>query len=268
MTEQREIDAIDGAAAFRTLYLLPTAPRSLAGEVYRALRDKCLLAANEDGPQLDDELARLDRANVVIARGTNGVEHDAPAQRSPWALLHVDCEAPREVVELAYRFWQRERGLDAVDFTPPARPRIEKVSPAIQDAINTTVVDGRPADSPAGPAMTSQRDEDVRPITMPSPPTTTARLVVEAGTAHPASVAVGESPLRIGGDPACDIVVGAAGHRKGRTEARLWRRDGRVLFHGVAGNTTVNGHAVGWAVLDPGDTVRVGEATFRYEARC
>lgn len=268
MIEQREIDGVDSAAAFRALYLLPTAPRALAGEVYRALRDMCLLSANGSS-QLDGALDRLDRAHEAIARGADGVEHDAPALLSPWALLHVDCDAPPEVVELAYRFWQRERGLVDMDFVKSVRPRSERVSPVVPEDIDALPLaqehaTSAPRDASAAPLP----DEDVRPITMLSPPAAPARLVVEAGTAHPAGAAIGESPLRIGGDPACDIVVGAAGHRRGRTEARLWQREGRVLFHGVAGDTKVNGRAVGWAVLDPGDTVQVGDATFRYEASC
>ncbi|MEX2157909.1 MAG: hypothetical protein WEB04_00730 [Dehalococcoidia bacterium] len=265
MIEQHEIDVIGTAAAFRALYLLPTAPRALAGEVYRALRDKCLLSANGSA-ELDGALDRLDRAHEAIARGADGVEHDAPAQRSPWALLHVDCDAPPEVVDLAYRYWQRERGLVDMDFVKPVRPRSEKASLVIRENIDALPLaleqaTSAPRDTSAAPLP----DEDVRPIRMPSPSAAPARLVVEAGTAHPAGATIGESPLRVGSDPACDIVVG---HGRGRTEARLWQREGRVLFHGVAGDTNVNGRAVGWAVLDSGDTVQVGDATFRYEASC
>jgi len=265
MIEQHEIDVIETAAAFRALYLLPTAPRSLAGEVYRALRDTCLLSANGSS-QLDGALDRLDRAHEAIARGADGVEHDAPARRSPWALLHVDCDAPPEVVDLAYRYWQRERGLVDMDFVKPVRPRSERVSPVVTEEIDTLpLAEEHATSAPRDTSVAPLLEEDVRPITMPPPPAAPARLVVEAGTADPAGAAIGECPLRIGSDPACDIVVG---HRRDRTEARLWQREGRVLFHGVAGDTKVNGRAVGWAVLDPGDTVQVGDATFRYEASC
>ena len=255
---EHEIDVVDSAAAFRALHLLPTAPRSLAGEVYRALRDTCLLTASGDPAQLDAALGRLDRAHEAIARCADGADHEAPAQRSPWALLHVVCAAPPEVVDLAYRYWQRERGLPHVDFVKPARPRIEEPSSEQPLVVETPPVALEP------PAALRQ-DDDVRSVTMPSPPRGTARLVVEAGTAHPAGAAIGESPLRIGSDPTCDVVVG---HRKDRTEARLWRREARVLFHGVAGDTKVNGRAVAWAVLDPGDTLQVADVTFRYEVSC
>jgi hypothetical protein len=233
-----ELTETGAAAAYRTLHLLPTAPRELVDDVYLALRNKRLARANGADPQLDDELEQLARAReTIIANGKHAIVANGAIEHSPWALLHVAKDAPSEIVELAYRVRRNERAVEHIE------------------------TNGNGA-TDTGPPLLGQ----ATPITTPSPSAAPARLVAGAGTAHPARSAIGESPLRIGGDPTCDIVVGVTGNRRGRTEARLWRRQGRVMFHGVAGHTSVNGHAVGWAVLEAGDTVEVGEAVFRVEA--
>lgn len=231
-----ELTHTDADAAYRALHLLPTAPRELVDDVYLALRNKRLARANGADTGVDVELEQLAHArDAIVAHGEQAPSGDM--DHSPWALLHVAKDAPPEVVELAYRVRCNDR----------------EPMPLANNG-------GVPAE--ARPPLLGQ----AAPTPMPSPSTRPARLVAEAGTAHPARSAIGESPLRIGGDPTCDIVVGVTGNRKGRTEARLWRRQGRVMFHGVAGLTSVNGHAVEWAVLEAGDAIQVGEAVFRIEA--
>jgi hypothetical protein len=76
------------------------------------------------------------------------------------------------------------------------------------------------------------------------------------------TLALADRPLRIGTHPACDVVVRAAG----RIEARVWRNKGRVLVHalGERGAVRLNGEPVTWAVLDGGDALVVGPASFRF----
>lgn len=239
MNEERAVRLDDVAGAYRALYLLPSAPRDLVNGVYRALRNRRFRRADGAGPELSAELERLATAHeAVVARANGALENGALADHSPWALLHVVRDAPPEIVELAYRFRQGLRG-DVVS-PPNAVETYEDVAHA------------------------AERDE----ASQTTPPSSSGpvRLVVETGTARPPRAAIGQSPLRIGGDPTCDIVVTVTEARRGRTEARLWRRRDRVLFHGVAGHASVNGHAVAWAVLDTGDTVQVGDTTFRCEA--
>ncbi len=85
-------------------------------------------------------------------------------------------------------------------------------------------------------------------------------LVGEDGTTVP----LAERPLRIGTQPACDIVVRAAG----RIEARVWRNKGRFLVHalGPEGAVLLNGSPLTWAALDEGDLLTVGPASFRFAA--
>jgi len=233
-----ELVETDVTAAYRTLHLLPAAPSELVDDAYLALRNRCLAGANAADPQLAADLERLAQArDAIIANAERAAGDDVEIEHSPWALLHVAKDAPPEIVELAYRVRCHERG-DAPIETNGKAP------------------------SGGGPPLLGLD----APITTPSPSIAPARLIAEAGTARPARADIGESPLRIGGDPTCDIVVGVTGNRRGKTEARLWRRQGRVMFHGVAGLTSVNGHAVGWAVLEPGDSVQVGDAVFRVEA--
>jgi hypothetical protein len=232
-----ELTHADSAAAHRMLHLLPGAPRELVDDAYLALRNRRLARANGADPTLDDDLEQLTHArDAVLANGDGPAVRNGAVDHSPWALLHVAKDAPPEIVELAYRVRRNERAVEPIETS------------------------GNGATEPGPPLLGL-----AVPTTTPSPSAAPARLVAEAGTAHPARSAIGESPLRIGGDPTCDIVVGVTGNRRGRTEARLWRRQGRVMFHGVAGLTSVNGHAVGWAVLEAGDTVQVGETVFRVE---
>ena len=225
----------DVAGAYRLLHLLPSAPRDLVDDVYRALRSRLFASAAGADPQLVAELQRLASAyEVVVAHAKAAGVNGATAGHSPWALLHVDRDAPPEIVELAYRFRRSARG----DVAPPTKDMETHVARAGRDDVTQAT-----SPSSSGPV----------------------RLVAETGTARPPRAAIGESALRIGGDPTCDIVVAVRETRRGRTEARLWRRRGRVLFHGVAGHILVNGHAVGWAVLDGGDTVQVADTVFRLE---
>lgn len=231
-----EMTGSDIAAAYRLLHLLPSAPRELVDDTYLALRNKRLARSRAGDPQVAEDIERLAAAReAIVAQNGSAAVTNGAVEHSPWALLHVAKDAPPEIVELAYRIRRGERAEEAVEAA---------------------------AEAPfeAGPPLLGQ----AAPITTtPSPSIGPARLDAEAGAARPPGAAIGESPLRIGGDPTCDILVGVMDDRRGRTEARLWRRQGRVLFHGVAGHTSVNGHAVGWAVLEPGDTVQVGETTFR-----
>jgi hypothetical protein len=238
MMEERAVGLEDDVAgAFRALHLLPSAPRALVDDIYRALRNGRLAQGGGDA-QVSAQLERLSLAHeAIVAHATSGVRLDVAIEHSPWALLHLDRDAPPEIVELAYRYRQGLRGDDVTIAAQPIETH-ERVAPVAER-------------------------EDVLPTTPPS--SVPIRLAVETGTARPPHAAIGESPLRIGGDPTCDIVVAVTEARKGRTEARLWRRRGRVVFHGVAGHTLVNGHAVGWAVLDTGDTIQVADAVFRLE---
>jgi curved DNA-binding protein CbpA len=79
-------------------------------------------------------------------------------------------------------------------------------------------------------------------------------------------IPIGRSPLRIGSDDVCDVVLPSwAGVSP--EHATVWRRDDALILHVVdpSATCTVNGRALAWAVLDDGDELQLGEITLAIE---
>ena len=92
--------------------------------------------------------------------------------------------------------------------------------------------------------------------------TTRASLILEApaGNRH---VRLSTTPLRIGSDASCDLVLRQDGVRP--EHALAWQREDVVMLHTIDPRATslVNGAPMSWAMLEDGDEVRLGEATLR-----
>jgi len=225
--------------SWHTLYLLPSAPLELAEAVYRHVSVQ--LGRGPDGPPVGAALAELREAHSRDAAvAIDQTPRDGPSlqQRCPWDLLHVRPDAPPEIVDLAYRYWSERvlgRPVDVVALPepPPDVPVRERIAP-------------EPATpSRAGPAVTQGDFPCLRRA---------------SGDALP----LGGRPLRIGGDPTCDVVV--SGLAPG-AEARVWVNDGRAVLHGLgASDVLINGEPAGWCVLEDRDVLQIGAETFNFES--
>ncbi len=241
--------------SLRALHLRPGAPRGLVSDVYDYLV-RTLESAATDDATADAEIDAM-RSTYAAALETlepaadvAGADGVGVRERSPLDLLFVLPDAPAEIVEVAYRYWRRSSAqLAAAE--PEAFERADDRIAALGRPRTVDAANGAAGDDAA---------------------TAGAWLVTDSGARY----AVGERPLRIGGDPTCDIVTAANGARSG-DEARVWSHRGRHLLHGVGADdggeggedragVRVNGAAATWAVLDGGDVLEIGGVSFRFEA--
>jgi hypothetical protein len=151
------------------LFVRQGAPLELTAEIYwhlaRALRD----AARAD-PAAQGELARLNAAyRVVAAQGgtvtvaappanagngaraqtrRRGGSAPAPA-RSPWEVLQLDPSAPRDVIDVAYRYWLATARSDRAH---------EDAVAEIKEAYRALT--GRPAEAPREAVYTTSAPAD------------------------------------------------------------------------------------------------------------
>ena len=72
---------------------------------------------------------------------------------------------------------------------------------------------------------------------------------------------IGSEPLKIGLDAACDVRVPGD---DANLDARIWPHGDRYMLHVAGGGVLVNGASASWAVLDDGDILEIGHATFRF----
>ena len=88
-----------------------------------------------------------------------------------------------------------------------------------------------------------------------------AALVLESAAGR-RSVPIGTGPLRIGADGSCDLVLRREGVMP--EHALVWLRDDFVMLHVVHQGALclVNGEPLAWAMLEDGDQVSLGEASF------
>lgn len=141
----------------KTLHLLPSAPRELVVEVYWHLVGQ-LQAAAKETPHLRGLLDDLNEAYRVlmteVSQDSGGPA--APAQRrggsasaplsrgwslrrfrrqqeesaapeaSPWELLHIDRDAPADLVDLALGFWRSRHRAGKGDSTSPGLEELEQ----------------------------------------------------------------------------------------------------------------------------------------------
>jgi hypothetical protein len=174
--------------------------------------------------------------------GPPGIE-----KRSPWDLLNVRPDAPDSVIDVAYTFWRRRAGA-----TEPAPGRRIELPELAEEAPEEPVV-LRPLIR-SEPALIAGAQANGAP----APDGPRSRLVAQDSGAH--AIDLDGRPMRVGGDPTCDVVVGGA---RGGEEARIWLRDGRYFYHGIA--ASVNGQRIAWAVLEDGDVIEVGGSALRLE---
>lgn len=107
----------------------------------------------------------------------------------------------------------------------------------------------------------SERVADRPPGEAPPLPNVKASLVLESAAGN-RSVPVGVTPLRIGSEGSCDLVLRRDGVAP--EHALAWVRDDVVMLHVIhqGAPCLVNGRQMSWAMLEDGDEVRLGEATF------
>jgi len=74
-------------------------------------------------------------------------------------------------------------------------------------------------------------------------------------------------PVTIGTGTTNEMRIGAAGGDIAEEHARVWMRDGRLVFHHLAPGyrSTVHGEAVTWVSLDDGDELQIGTYKLRLQ---
>ncbi len=246
------IDSVD-LDALVARYLLPSAPDGLVGEVRSYLKDGDLSAMPALSPNTE--------------RAGNGHGGGPLPEFSPWQLLHVTKAAPAGVVDVAYRFWRRSgrrSHAPAPGAAPVAAPDAAHVAPA--GPTPAPPADGRDAAAAREP----RADADHRmsalgagmggaPLVERSCPLATAAFIESVSGEH--RFGIGGRPLRIGVDPGCDVRVPEGGPN---LDVRIWLHGERYMLHVATGVVLVNGASAGWAVLDDGDILEIGHATFRF----
>jgi hypothetical protein len=270
-----DLDAPERASleeAYRRLYLLPGAPRELIEAAYHAL---------SNGGASPEVRAAYETA---LAAPVFAVD-PYPRRLSPWELLHLEPDAPEPLLAAAYSIWLG--GAEPLVIGRPERMIEQPVEieeeqrdvPSVPDVF-IFAFEELAADEPEESYLEEEReDADVAETHLfafeefapeldggPGVSTSAEPTIDGPHVVGPSGAAfvLTERPLRIGTQPACDIVVRASA----RIEARVWLNKGRVLVHalGGPGDVLVNGANVTWAVLSDGDTVAVGPETFSYHA--
>ncbi len=249
-------------------YLVPSAPDGLVGEVRSYLKD--------------GDLSAMPAFSSHKERERNGHGGGPLPEFSPWQLLHVTKSAPAGVVDVAYRFWRRSHApVAAPDAAPDTAP----------DAAPDAASDAAPDAAPAGPTPAPERltvraperpandqaaayepraDADHRmsalgagmggaPLVERSCALAAAVFIESVSGEH--RFGIGGRPLRIGVDPGCDVRVPDGGPN---LDARIWLHGDRYMLHVATGVVLVNGASANWAVLDDGDILEIGHATFRF----
>lgn len=119
------------------------------------------------------------------------------------------------------------------------------------------------AGAPARPATAYDRlarltTPSMAPIASSNGARSPSAFIETASGEHRYSIA--ERPLRIGTDTECDVVVA----HSGVLEARIWPHGDRYMLRVVSGPVRVGGEPATWVVLDDGDILEIGHATFRF----
>jgi len=106
------------------------------------------------------------------------------------------------------------------------------------------------------------------PATEHQPTATPAvALVAISGTRDGATIPVRRSGFTIGTSPDCDLVHASDGAAEEDVTARIVERGGRYLLHvlGSRAIVAVNDAPTDWALLEPGDRLRVGDDVFVFQ---
>ena len=213
-------------------YLLPSAPDVLVAEVRAHLKDS--------------DLNEVPARSSHTERAGNGHGSGPLPEFSPWQLLHVTRSAPTDIDEVAYRFWRRSHA-------PVSEP------PALR-------ANGRAAAATHEPRADADGRISALGVVGGGAPLVERSCSLDAG-AFIESVSgehrfgIGSGTLRIGVDAGCDVRVPEGG---ANLDARIWLHGDRYMLHVAAGAVLVNGASASWAVLDDGDILEIGDATFRF----
>ena len=218
-------------------YLLPSAPDGLVGEVRSYLEDS-------DFDEMPALPARPERSG-------NGHASGPLPEFSPWQLLHVTRSAPPCVVEVAYRFWRQSHARP--DAEPPApRPPADDRAPAAAEPC---------LDADDRMSALGSRGSGAPVVERSCPDSADVFLESISGDRR---FGIGNEPLRIGVEPGCHVRVPDGGTN---VDARIWPHGDRYLLHVADGGVLVNGASASWAVLDDGDILKIGNATFRFHRK-
>ena len=225
-------------------YLLSSAPDVLVGEVRGYL---------EGG-----ELGEMPAPSVHKEGAGNGHASGLLPEFSPWQMLHVTRAAPAGVVDIAYRFWRRSHAPTSA----PAPVAAASESPAAPTNGHTAAADHEPRADASDRMSALGVAGSGAPLAERSCSLAVGAFIESISGEH--RFGIGGEALRIGVDPSCDVRVldGTA-----NLDARIWPHGDRYMLHVVAGSVLVNGAFISWAVLDDGDILEMGNATFRFRRR-
>lgn len=87
-----------------------------------------------------------------------------------------------------------------------------------------------------------------------------AHLVLRDGPQKGQVFPIGTTPVTIGSDPDCNVVLEDVKGTVAPRQARIWPHEGRFIYHNISRRRTssVDGQPAYWAVLEPGDEIAIG----------
>lgn len=89
-------------------------------------------------------------------------------------------------------------------------------------------------------------------------------LIARAGSLFGSEHIVGGRPVSIGSGARCGVRIGDGA--LAAEEARIWVRDGHLMVHRITRLSVIaaDGASGGWTILEPGDTLNIGEHRFEF----
>ncbi len=124
-------------------------------------------------------------------------------------------------------------------------------------------IDARDASGARGAAggRRSRVPEGTMVLEVPRPPAVRATLAIREPGAPVRTMAIGDTPVVIGRDTACDVVL--ADPRASRQHARIASRSGFLVLSdlGSTNGTFVRDERIAEIALGPGDIVTIGDST-------
>jgi hypothetical protein len=218
-------------------------------------------------PQRRPGLEALDEAYTRLRARRRPARHPErfSQRRTPWGVLHITCDAPGDVLDAAYGYWKSHHTPGARVLNLPSNLARSLLWLLRSPALLLNMRRPRQAKRRAATAALVSGGNEVTP-NGGSNGSAAVLLVPETAPGRP--LAINERPLRIGSEPEFEVVVPDPLAAVARIEARIWYQDGRSFLHAVSGGEAilVNNEPLTWAVLEDGDRVRVGRATFTFRA--
>ena len=107
----------------------------------------------------------------------------------------------------------------------------------------------------------------VSPLPADTPPPPRARLTLMDEPSNERVFSVAGTPVTIGSDSGCTIVLADAGGRVAPRDVRVWLREDKFMLHRLSRRTTTPpaDQQPAWAILEDGDEIRVGPFRFAFE---